>query len=309
MRNHLIKLTQPCSEDWNEMNSTKNGEFCVSCSKDVLDLTNIESETILKIFSSKKDLCCKIHKEQLQAPNVEINEWDNSQTSYSTYFAAILLASAISISHPIEAKENLLPMEIIKSTSSSEAISHSAKSRIIASPVQKQDSIHFEAIVIFESDGKPIENADVMFVSANLILKTKTNDDGSFSLKIPLELIDDQNLFRISHVNSLPHSGITERFDTKNYILSKKSMSTKYQFNVPAVITYLGGAYYIKNAPDPVVLYKGSEISYKHFDKALDGKNKKFDMTNKGYYFFDENDGVAIYGNRAYYGIYLVYDK
>lgn len=55
-----ISIPKPCNENWNSMSPNKNGRFCNSCNKTVIDFTKMNNPEIQKYFSenSNNDRIC-----------------------------------------------------------------------------------------------------------------------------------------------------------------------------------------------------------------------------------------------------------
>jgi hypothetical protein len=69
----LIKIPNPCSENWNKMNKTKNGRFCESCNQVVIDFTKMKDEKIKSYFeiNQSNDICGNYKKSQVYNPTEE----------------------------------------------------------------------------------------------------------------------------------------------------------------------------------------------------------------------------------------------
>lgn len=55
-----INIPEPCNQNWNSMTPNKNGRFCSSCSKTVVDFTkmeNLEIQNYLIENSGKESVC------------------------------------------------------------------------------------------------------------------------------------------------------------------------------------------------------------------------------------------------------------
>lgn len=72
-----IQIQKPCSEDWKGMTPNEKGAFCQSCAKNVLDLTSMSNAEIHSVLSKNQheSICTRIHNKQLDALNLEIEQW------------------------------------------------------------------------------------------------------------------------------------------------------------------------------------------------------------------------------------------
>ena len=67
-----INIPKPCNQNWNSMVPNKNGRFCNSCSKTVVDFTkmdNLEIQNYLIENSSKESVCGHFKFNQIEAEN------------------------------------------------------------------------------------------------------------------------------------------------------------------------------------------------------------------------------------------------
>ncbi|MGL4631700.1 MAG: TonB family protein [Leadbetterella sp.] len=71
-----INIPEPCSEDWNAMKIGFNSRFCASCSKNVMDFTNISRRGILEYLfvNHNKNACGRIRDSQLNFVNLDYIE-------------------------------------------------------------------------------------------------------------------------------------------------------------------------------------------------------------------------------------------
>ncbi|MGB1043256.1 MAG: carboxypeptidase-like regulatory domain-containing protein [Tenacibaculum sp.] len=62
-----LNISKPCSENFNQFSPTKNGGFCNSCTKEVVDFTNMNAVEISNYFKNNtaKNTCGQFKKEQL----------------------------------------------------------------------------------------------------------------------------------------------------------------------------------------------------------------------------------------------------
>ncbi len=68
--NFIVKVPEPCHEDWNKMQPDEKGKFCLSCSKSVIDFTNKTDEEIKNILLENKNqkVCGHFKSSQLNRP-------------------------------------------------------------------------------------------------------------------------------------------------------------------------------------------------------------------------------------------------
>ena len=76
----LIRIAEPCHENWDNMNEVEKGRFCLSCQKKVIDFSNMTDAAILNFLNNNKGrICGRFEVSQTMRPLVEtkINEKKN----------------------------------------------------------------------------------------------------------------------------------------------------------------------------------------------------------------------------------------
>jgi hypothetical protein len=74
MKNSMIlKITEPCHENWENMMEAEKGRFCNVCSKDVVDFTRFTDAEVIEYFQgykSKKsgNICGRFKSKQIDVP-------------------------------------------------------------------------------------------------------------------------------------------------------------------------------------------------------------------------------------------------
>ncbi len=68
--NFIVRVPEPCHEDWNKMKPEEKGRFCNSCSKTVVDFSNKTDYEIKKVLDEnpKGHVCGHFKKTQLDRP-------------------------------------------------------------------------------------------------------------------------------------------------------------------------------------------------------------------------------------------------
>lgn len=71
MKNLELEIPSPCSENYKNFKPTKNGGFCNTCSKEVIDFTKMNDDAIKNYFTSRnsRNTCGLFKKEQLSSYN------------------------------------------------------------------------------------------------------------------------------------------------------------------------------------------------------------------------------------------------
>ena len=65
-----ITIPKPCNENWNSMSPDKNGRFCNSCNKKVIDFTKMKNPEIQKYFtenSGQERICGHFKLSQIES--------------------------------------------------------------------------------------------------------------------------------------------------------------------------------------------------------------------------------------------------
>lgn len=90
-----ISIPEPCHEDWNKMIPNKNGRFCESCSKTVVDFTTMLPDDIKNYFLENrgKSICGRIKQSQMDSIIINIpSSVLYSQTNFHHFFLLALFA-------------------------------------------------------------------------------------------------------------------------------------------------------------------------------------------------------------------------
>ena len=92
--NFIVRIPEPCHEDWNTMQPDAKGKFCNSCSKSVFDFSNKTDAEIRDILMENQNqkVCGHFKKSQIDRPlNIKINLNDLPKNMSITKAFAIAL--------------------------------------------------------------------------------------------------------------------------------------------------------------------------------------------------------------------------
>lgn len=80
-----IPIPIPCNENWLVMQTNKQGRFCLSCQKTVIDFTNKSDEEIAEtILRHQGKICSRFRQSQLRT--IALPEPKISHTHFQTCF-------------------------------------------------------------------------------------------------------------------------------------------------------------------------------------------------------------------------------
>lgn len=308
MKIKFLSLNNPCKESWDNMKPNVKGSFCDSCQKNVIDFTKLNQLEISKVIKqSKGNICARLTQQQLETPLFNLDASKEYHFPYYNIAAGLMIATSLITGQNVNAGTPIVQIEFVETTDS---ISNQGdnNSSIIPKNSNTDDFTIFKGKVNVKESGEPIENATIIFASTQKILVTHSLKDGTFSLQIPTEIIDNDNVIRVSYneiINAIDKSALSY-FETTNYILTKKEIKSDYIVNASLKYMVLGGIGLYKEKISPVVIYKGERIKYKEFLKAQEGKKSSCSLENKGYYYFPSKLAIAIYGEEAKDGLYII---
>jgi hypothetical protein len=94
--NFIVRIPEPCHEDWNKMKPEEKGRFCNSCSKTVVDFSNKTDVEIRKILdeSPKGQVCGHFKKSQLDRPlnyKIDFNNLPKNISTTKAFTIALFL--------------------------------------------------------------------------------------------------------------------------------------------------------------------------------------------------------------------------
>ncbi|RYF99697.1 MAG: hypothetical protein EOO07_36415, partial [Chitinophagaceae bacterium] len=58
MKKQQLLLTNPCTENWDDMQTSKVGRYCETCTKHIVDLTTKTDAELIAFFKKKKENVC-----------------------------------------------------------------------------------------------------------------------------------------------------------------------------------------------------------------------------------------------------------
>ncbi len=120
---YSIAIPKPCHENWSEMTPNERGRFCQSCSKTVIDFTQMEPDQIQEFIHHHKHqrICGHIRQNQLNTLNLKIPEsvFMHPLSFHKLFLLALLLTMGTSLLNCADEKgrpQKIERIEIVEAT-------------------------------------------------------------------------------------------------------------------------------------------------------------------------------------------------
>lgn len=258
---NTIKIHNPCSENWDQMQDFPTGKFCEKCSKCVIDLTDKTDEQIHDVLKTAhgKEICGRISTRPL-----------------ALAAAGIILITNLTF---VQAQtKNHFGIDTEQKTASITKVS----GKLISKRTKKE-----------------VSGAEVFFICKSKYIKTTTNEDGNFALEIPNELIEKKNVlyFDFDTINELARKvnpTITSNdFENEAVIFGKNERLENKEFSIDARSYTIGGVFITEERPPDYYYFNGKSISERKFEK-LKEENPNYQ------FFFFQNKEAEIISRKSY---------
>jgi hypothetical protein len=141
---HKITIPEPCHEDWNKMTPNDDGRFCGSCSKNVVDFTNMLPDEIQMYFQQHSNVCGRFKNSQLDSLTIQIpNRVLYSQTQYHKMFLlALFIAMGTTLFSCADKNGNKQKIDKVEVVEDSIKASHATMGLKMAPLPKSIDSLH-----------------------------------------------------------------------------------------------------------------------------------------------------------------------
>lgn len=192
-QSYLLKIDNPCGQDWNSMTQNDIGKFCSNCSKTVVDFTNLtDAEIIQLIEQSSGKLCGRLTKQQLNR-SIETGQPKNNSRFYKL-LAGLMLVGTTESAFAIEKQASQI--EIVSPTQSAELSKETVNAEANLLPDSLKNVVQG---IIYDAETKdPLPFANVWL--KNTRIGAVTDFDGKFKFVIPDSLVQINMALIISYV-------------------------------------------------------------------------------------------------------------
>ncbi len=260
------KVSNPCAEKWEDMEDIPVGKFCGICSRDVIDFTEKtgdEIESILKRHEAGS-VCGRIWRYRIP-----------------------FMAAGIMLVTNLESAK-------------AQSVVHQGSE---ISVFEKDDSIRFSGVVLNSSDKKPVSAARVYFVHLKKLLKAITDENGAFTMMIPSDLINNENILYISFEASDTGKSAMKS-GNQTFLLSGKDLTENKIYD-------LSSEKYIEIGAVVVTIPSLSDYYYFNGKNIRRRKFEKLRKENPGnqYFFFEGREAEVISGKKTVGNLYLLFSN
>jgi hypothetical protein len=153
---YIIRIPDPCHEDWNKMTPDDKGKFCNSCCKSVVDFTNKTDQEIIDILQSAGEgkVCGHFRKSQVDRPlqlKVNLRALPKNMNATRMFAIALLMVfGSVLVSCYDHKNEKISNIEVIEQRANEENMGTTGLSIIMPPPVASaaENTVTIEEIFV-----------------------------------------------------------------------------------------------------------------------------------------------------------------
>ena len=117
MKKKYLKIKNPCSEKWTDMQVNESGRFCNSCSKTVYDLSSLSPlELAIKFNNNEENICARFTNKQLSTPIPSLDIPKDHSFPFSNIAASLMLAGTLTIGQTVQANNPAVKTEFVQTS-------------------------------------------------------------------------------------------------------------------------------------------------------------------------------------------------
>lgn len=179
-----IKLANPCSENWEQMQPVAQGRFCGHCQTQVHDMTALSTREVIQLFQKNGgELCGRLTESQLKQCNATIEKQSFFRFSKITKsISAFSVVAMAFLTLPLKKSYAKFHAEVTQPNTISE------ESNLLpeAPPL---DSARIVKVRVVDERGKAINGAEITLLNAfkKQLFTIKTNVEGNGIINIPTD--------------------------------------------------------------------------------------------------------------------------
>lgn len=270
MKKQQLLLTNPCTENWDDMQPSKTGRYCDACSKHIVDLTEKSDAELISFFNKKKDNVCgrllatQLHRDLTTPPKKSNWNWLLPVALGTTVFTP---AKALELKSSTVQNDNLQSFEV---------------SRIPTSDIQVREDYILIGKVLDEQTGKPLANVKIKRKGFNNVIA----------------LTDSTGIFKLSVATAEKTTVLI--FELNGFISVEKTAADKMLVKMSERRIVVGGVSTIATSGEPLYIIKSGKKSCEADLKQINPNwIKKIDILK-------DASATALYGSKAANGVVIV---
>jgi len=112
-----ITVSNPCTENWDDMSPEGKGRFCANCKKTIIDFSNLSEPELYRLFSNDNSIACgRFHNDQLNKRILPATPPNRFSKNLSRAAAALFAFASLESASAGESQKNItttvqLPIE------------------------------------------------------------------------------------------------------------------------------------------------------------------------------------------------------
>lgn len=192
-QNYILKIDNPCGQDWTSMTQNVIGKFCSHCSKTVVDFTNLTDSEVIKIVEQTSGkLCGRLTNQQVNRL-LEINQPSSNSRLYKI-LAGLMLVGVTENS--LATNRTSLQTEIISIQDNEEL----SEQQLENNQEILTDSLKnvVQGIVLDSETKEPLLYATILIKDTKIGVVTDV--DGKFKFVIPDSLLSDNITLVVTYI-------------------------------------------------------------------------------------------------------------
>ncbi|MBI1835654.1 MAG: hypothetical protein HYR91_00160 [Flavobacteriia bacterium] len=217
---YSLNITNPCRENWKEMSESDVGKFCNICVKDVIDLTNLSDNELIKIIeNSNGKLCGRLYQNQLDRILIQ-----TSPTKFSPKFHQIMTGLLL-----ISSNNQSLANQNQDYFQNKYFEQPKNESKIIQKTIDPIDSVfHIISGIILLPDSTICTNSQLILQDTEI--QTSISETGSFKLEIPEIYYNETMYFSIVTKSKVFNVTLTKNEIKKNTTILLKVKNENFTY-------------------------------------------------------------------------------
>lgn len=211
-RDHLLRIDNPCREEWILMGENGKGRFCAHCSKTVIDFTKLTDNEIIKILETSSGKLCGRFSDQQLGRIIEAEKSVNNSKFYKILAGVLLIGGILrssSVSSQTPTKTEIVSSNDYKSGTIQANATNSTKEDSLKNVVR--------GIVLDSAKREPLLGVLIRIKDSKI--GTLTDKEGRFSLKIPDSLLTGQVTLLVEYIG---FKTLEKTIETKNWPIKVK---------------------------------------------------------------------------------------